>query len=917
MKNSLHLSFWLRTICLVLLILSWNACDPDKRDPNVHQDGREHQDNREIISTLILRAPIYECGRSVWVQGFIPGAEITVFADGAPIGSMFSDRTWGDKIEVSISFTGGQVITARQRFDGVTSGPSNAVTVTNYREDFPDGIPKPIISPTPLYDCGQAIGYRDVIPNAWIKVFAENPIAGGGFDPPVEIGNALDFPYCIVSPFRIGQRITIQSGLCTDVSLLSDPFIVVAEPATIPETHVDPVYDQVTIVVVWGTGGSPNLPLNGASLDVFSPSGNRIGGQPTPGGGGQQVGITPAVASNPLTSRQTLCTEGPESPPITVLPCDDLPPAKIRTPAPGDVQVEVIEYVPGARIIITAGGSEVGDGGPPLVNLTRPLVNGEEVIVYQQIGTCRSRWTYHINVACPYADPVTCEGDWPMFRQNRFRDAQQVKTSSLSDPAKVKTLAVRWDFAPTPAGDRGFRSSPIVYRNKVYIGSSNGHLYCLDANNGHQLWQYPPAGSAALTSQYLSNPSSYGLASSATIARIRNERDVVIFGAPDQSIGARLGSGRLFALDVNTGTEVWKSDEIAVLNGLNRGSTSERHEQIGYSSPLVYGDRVYIGIANHGDNPIQNGRVVAVELSSGAIIGTFNYQSTNDRGGGVWTTPAGGFDGVYVTTGNSNIGGSEPSPNHGLSMLKLDPNTGAILWKLQPVPYALDGDPDWASGAALINSSCGPMSVSTMKDGWSYAVATGGTSPVAPAVFWQFPPTGIPFTTGDGTTHGDSRYLVPGAGWKDVFITMTGGKNVTTDLNGGFGRIHALNVCQSNAGRVRWLADIPSTPTSGAYRMGPPSVSGGIVYVGTSLGNLVVLADPSVWPPQFSRCDNPSVSVANCVSMGNQLVYQPTILTNINLPGIGRILCEPALANGRVFVAGDGGRVYMLEPERK
>ena len=99
--------------------------------------------------------------------------------------------------------------------------------------------------------------------------------------------------------------------------------------------------------------------------------------------------------------------------------------------------------------------------------------------------------------------------------------------------------------------------------------------------------------------------------------------------------------------------------------------------------------------------------------------------------------------------------------------------------------------------------------------------------------------------------------------------------------------------------------------------MGPPSVTGGVVYVGTSLGHLVAMADPAVWPAGPSRCDDPRVSVADCEALGNKLVYRPAVLADVNLPGIGRILCEPALATGRVFVAGDGGQVYMLEPERK
>jgi hypothetical protein len=31
-------------------------------------------------------------------------------------------------------------------------------------------------------------------------------------------------------------------------------------------------------------------------------------------------------------------------------------------------------------------------------------------------------------------------------------------------------------------------------------------------------------------------------------------------------------------------------------------------------------------------------------------------------------------------------------------MLRVDDKTGAIIWQFQPVPYALDDDPDWSAG---------------------------------------------------------------------------------------------------------------------------------------------------------------------------------------------------------------------------
>jgi hypothetical protein len=420
------------------------------------------------------------------------------------------------------------------------------------------------------------------------------------------------------------------------------------------------------------------------------------------------------------------------------------------------------------------------------------------------------------------------------------------------------------------------------------------------------------------------------------IGRIENEIDSIIFGAPDLSIGDNLGSGRLFASN-QSGGEEWKSPEVARQRCapgetgtacLTPRDNTELHEQIGYSSPLVFKNRVYIGVADHGDNPIQQGRVVSVNLDNGAIDTGFNFEGSSTRGGGVWTSAAGGLegDGIYITTGNTNcsINGmfpecsTEPPDNHGLSMIRLNRTTGAIDWKFQPVPFELDEDPDWATGVALARTRCGDVVASTMKDGWTYAANAAGGSGISASIRWQFPAVGFPFTD-DTYTHGDSRYLFPGAVWRDIFFTTTGGHEVVKDVNTGFNRIHALDLCGSPADPVRWVAQVPGVSASG-YALGPVSVTNGIVFVGTRDGRLVAFADPSVWPSVNQICANPEFDVASCAASGYAVKTAPTLLLNLDLDpdnNLG-VLGEPVIANGRVYVAtwsfDDGGDVYVLEP---
>jgi outer membrane protein assembly factor BamB len=876
---------------------------------------KDLRDDPSVLSPLILNEPIYECTDTVFVQGYVPNAEIQVFVAGdpSPIGNGHSLLP-SLSIKTTITFTKGQVITATQTVNGHTSAPSNAVTVRSHTDDYPNGIPRPRLDPPPLYHCGRATGARDILPGAHLEFISE-PALGGGFGPPVTIASmdgAGPSQWMIVNPaFGLGDRVHAEYRICADVSPPTHPEIVQEQPATIPAPTVDQGYEGQQIIVVRNV-------LNGATLDVFANDlAHRIGGSPTPGGSGQQVIVSPpAVPGDSLFAIQALCDKSPPGPGVVVKPCRDLPAAKIKPPEPDDTQVEVVDSVPGAAIQIYANGQKIGDGGGTPINLVRPLNDGEIVTVVQILGSCQSQWAFEVPVGCrASSDALACSGDWPAFGHDSTRRGEQPKNSALADPFLVRTLQVRWRFTPPESG--GFRASPIVYKGVVYVGSGNGRLYALDANTGTLLWQYPPPGQPPLTSSYTCNPSSFGIASSASIARIRNEVDAVIFGAPDRSLPPGLGSGRLFALNAATGTEIWKSPAVAVLDGTTPGSTRELHEQIGYSSPLVRNGRVYVGIANHCDNPIQNGKVMAVNLNTGVVVGGFNYQSTNTRGGGVWSAVAAGPVGeLYITTGNARAGnpGGPPAVNQALSLLRLDPTTGNVVWQFQPVPFDLDNDPDWAAGPIAFKATCGTVGVSTQKDGWSYAVDAGAGVPGPPSMRWQFPPTGVPFTPGDGTMHSDDRYLVRGAAWNDVFTTMTGGENVVSDINSGFGRLHGLNICASKSSRVRWLFDVPGVTIGATYQLGPPTVTRGVLFVGTAQGHVVAFADPSVAPGVGLRCSNPAVPNSTCTANGFALVPQPSVLADIILDDRSPILTEPALAGSRVFVSTTGGHVYMLEP---
>jgi outer membrane protein assembly factor BamB len=267
-------------------------------------------------------------------------------------------------------------------------------------------------------------------------------------------------------------------------------------------------------------------------------------------------------------------------------------------------------------------------------------------------------------------------------------------------------------------------------------------------------------------------------------------------------------------------------------------------------------------------------------------------------------------------------------------MIKIDKDNGNILWTYRTVPFSSECDSDWAAGATVMNTSCGPLVASVEKDGWSYAIEAAST-PSCPLTghSWQFPPTTngctfppntCPSSQDQGTAaHGDDDYRRPGAAWNDVFVVRTGGESRMQDgVTAGYSRLHALNACApsvpSDAGRVRWIADIPHS-TGGEYSLGTATVTGGVVFVGTDQGHVVVFGDPSVAPPAAGyRCSNIDYTTASsCNAAGFTIVPIPRTLADVQVWDQGSLAAmrgEPVLANGKVFVGTAKGHVYMLQP---
>jgi polyvinyl alcohol dehydrogenase (cytochrome) len=273
--------------------------------------------------------------------------------------------------------------------------------------------------------------------------------------------------------------------------------------------------------------------------------------------------------------------------------------------------------------------------------------------------------TAALSLAGPSAATVRTDrlsGDWPTWQGDRLGSRFNPTEHDIT-PANVGGLKLKWAFAyPQQAGTP--RSQPAVVGGTVYFGGPDGRMYARDARTGAARWSFDLASVGTGITQVQDGPA---------VARGK-----VYFGDV---------RGYLYALDQRTGRLEWARRLDDTLGAIVT------------SSPLVFGDRVYVGVSS-AENVLGEdhacctfrGHLDALDADTGRpawryyTVPTARQDGTwpnglpkyAPSGGGVWSTPA--VDPVtrtlYVGTGQNYTG----SGGHFDSVLALDTTTGRARW---------------------------------------------------------------------------------------------------------------------------------------------------------------------------------------------------------------------------------------------
>lgn len=350
-----------------------------------------------FLSPPIVGAPLYQCATSVVVYGFSPGATLDLQVDGtivlAGVPGGFP-QPQGALLTLPAPLVVGNVVRARQKAGGLTSGWSLPVTTRDHTQDYPDGPPRPQIDPAPVYECGSRTGVSNLLTGCDVWITANTVEVG-------RVKGAAPHQGVNVTPdYGLGETVRAWAMMCKDPSPPSLAYNTIAPPAPLPAPGIDPAYEGAQQIRINNlvNGARFEVSLNSASLGVRRTWGYaHLVDLPAPLGSGDTLSVV-----------QRMCPGEPPSPPgiTVVLPCSALPAPQVAPIQCGDSSVTITQMAAGATVKVYINNVKAGEGGGPVVTLNAAVKHGDTVHVLQITGKCVSRFAQELACLC-VAPPVT------------------------------------------------------------------------------------------------------------------------------------------------------------------------------------------------------------------------------------------------------------------------------------------------------------------------------------------------------------------------------------------------------------------------------------------------------------------------------------------------------------------------------
>jgi outer membrane protein assembly factor BamB len=239
--------------------------------------------------------------------------------------------------------------------------------------------------------------------------------------------------------------------------------------------------------------------------------------------------------------------------------------------------------------------------------------------------------------------------NWPEYMNGNggYNPAETVIT-----PATASKLTLKFNIHP---GGSIF-SQPVEANGLVYVGTYYGTEMALNPTTGASVWK-----ATVGKTQDLCSSQQIGVVGTAAVTT------VTLGGTATSVLLVGGGNAQLYALNALTGAIIWHT---ALGGQMNWASPIVASVVLpGTTSPTTV---AYMGTASFCDTPLIQGKLIQLNVATGAIINSFNVVPNGCIGGAVWgsatvdtsvSPPT-----VYIASGNP------PGPNHNPCK--------------QPLPYA-------------------------------------------------------------------------------------------------------------------------------------------------------------------------------------------------------------------------------------
>jgi outer membrane protein assembly factor BamB len=235
-------------------------------------------------------------------------------------------------------------------------------------------------------------------------------------------------------------------------------------------------------------------------------------------------------------------------------------------------------------------------------------------------------------------------------------------------------------------------------RTLIYAGGISGKFYAFDTATGSMVWSKQlGTGSYVCPDKATGN---WGVEGAAALDRARNRIYV-----PD-------GANNIHALDLATGAEAggWPLNVAAV--------TSHDFIHVAMTYNAANG-LLYAETSSPCDNSPWHGRIIAVNTSSAAAIGTF-YPNQGASGGSIWGVGGAAIDpstnNVFIATGNADA--SAQSENYSEHIVELSSDLSTVIASSYPADMPFMYDSDFGATPLLFQPvGCPPLLAAVNKSG--------------------------------------------------------------------------------------------------------------------------------------------------------------------------------------------------------